>query len=107
VPIDVEREERIEMADQSAKKRGAERRRERKTARRAARPVDRLPFERANWILFGVALAVIALGYVFLAAGSITLAPLLLVAGYCVLVPLAIIYKPRPRVGQSAQETGE
>ena len=49
------------------------------------------PFGRRNYILFGVAFVVIAIGYVFLAQGSITLAPLLLVVGYCVLVPWAIL----------------
>jgi hypothetical protein len=51
------------------------------------------PFGKKNYILFGVALVVIAIGYVFLAQGSITLAPLLLVVGYCVLVPWAILAK--------------
>jgi hypothetical protein len=80
------------------KRRGADRRRDRRGRHQqpASQP-DRLPFERANWLLFGVALAVIAIGYGFLAGGSITLAPLLLVLGYCVLVPLAIIYRPRSR----------
>jgi hypothetical protein len=55
------------------------------------------PFGRKNYILFGVALVVIAIGYVFLAQGSITLAPLLLVVGYCVLVPWAILAKNQPK----------
>jgi hypothetical protein len=38
---------------------------------------------------------VIVIGYLVLATGSITLAPILLVLGYCVLVPVAIIYRPR------------
>ena len=45
----------------------------------------------AAW-LGGGALAVIA-GYVLLAAGSMTLAPVLLVAGYCVLLPIGIVKK--------------
>jgi hypothetical protein len=52
-----------------------------------ARP---LRLSTLNWALLGVAAAVIAAGYVSLAAGSTTLAPLLLVVGYCVLVPLGI-----------------
>jgi len=38
----------------------------------------------------GAAVTLIA-GYATLAGGSETIAPLLLVAGYCVLVPLAIL----------------
>ena len=33
----------------------------------------------------------IVVGYVFLGLGSISLAPVLLVLGYCVLVPLALL----------------
>lgn len=40
---------------------------------------------------WGLALFIIALGYADLARGGMTIAPVLLVAGYCVLVPLAIL----------------
>lgn len=50
-----------------------------------------LRFSRVNWILLAVAIAVIAAGYVFLSRGSTVAAPLLLVLGYAVLIPLAII----------------
>jgi hypothetical protein len=40
---------------------------------------------------WGIALATILLGYADLARGGMTIAPILLVAGYCVLVPLAIL----------------
>ena len=38
--------------------------------------------------LFWSALAAIVVGYILLAVGDITAAPLLLVTGYCVLLPL-------------------
>ena len=56
-----------------------------------------LPFTRKNWTLAAAGLASILIGYVYLrtppAEGflSLTLAPVLLVAGYCVLIPLAIL----------------
>lgn len=50
-----------------------------------------LQFSRVNLILAAAALATISLGYFLLANGSITAAPVLLVLGYVVLVPLAII----------------
>ncbi|MFQ5499238.1 MAG: hypothetical protein ACE5FH_06170 [Candidatus Zixiibacteriota bacterium] len=53
----------------------------------------RWPFGRRNYILFAVALAVLVYGYVELGIGSMTLAPLLLVIGYCVLIPAAILVK--------------
>ena len=56
-----------------------------------------LPFTRKNWTLAAAGLASILIGYVCLrippAEGflSLTLAPVLLVAGYCVLIPWAIL----------------
>lgn len=58
---------------------------------RVVSPRDEVTLTRKNWILLGVALLVIVAGYVALSLGSITLAPLLLVAGYCVLIPWAIL----------------
>lgn len=42
---------------------------------------------------WGVAAIVLAAGYADLVRGGTTLAPILLVAGYAVLVPLAILSK--------------
>lgn len=62
------------------------------------------PFGPRNYIVFGAALVSIILGYIALGKGSITLAPILLVFGYCVLVPIALIIKGRPEEDQA--ETG-
>lgn len=43
------------------------------------------------WLWWGLAMVTILLGYADLARGGTTLAPILLVTGYCVLVPLAIL----------------
>tara|TARA_B100001750_G_C14989105_1_gene341639 strand:+ start:71 stop:277 length:207 start_codon:yes stop_codon:yes gene_type:complete len=48
-------------------------------------------FSVINFIVAVVALLTITLGYWFLAQGSITLAPILLVVGYVFLIPIAII----------------
>lgn len=56
------------------------------------------PFGPRNYILFAVGLLVIIVGYISLSAGSITLAPILLVLGYCVLIPISIIIKGKPDV---------
>jgi hypothetical protein len=40
---------------------------------------------------WGIAILAIIAGYADLARGGETIAPLLLVAGYCVLVPIAIL----------------
>lgn len=52
-----------------------------------------MSFSRINAILLGSAAAAIGLGYLLLARGSMTLAPILLVLGYCVLLPIGIIKK--------------
>lgn len=59
-----------------------------------------LPFTKKNYILFAIGIFVIVIGYITLGYGSITLAPILLVLGYCVLIPIAIIInggKERPK----------
>ena len=54
-------------------------------------PQSRLQFGAVNaGLLAGAALS-LASGYYFLWAGSTTAAPLLLVLGYCVLLPLGLI----------------
>jgi hypothetical protein len=61
----------------------------------ASRPVAEravlIRWERRNIVLISAGLAAVLLGYVLLSRGDITLAPILLVAGYCVLIPLAFI----------------
>jgi hypothetical protein len=54
------------------------------------------PFGTKNYIVFGAAILTIIVGYIALGKGSITLAPILLVLGYCVLVPIALIIKGKP-----------
>lgn len=63
-------------------------------ARGAAADADRegrLHFSLQNWILLLAGLLAIVLGFVTLAQGSTVAAPLLLVLGYVVLIPLGII----------------
>jgi uncharacterized membrane protein YhaH (DUF805 family) len=55
------------------------------------------PFKRKNYLLFGFAVLVIIVGYFIMYMGdvnsfqSVTLAPILLIVGYIVLIPLAIL----------------
>jgi hypothetical protein len=54
-----------------------------------------------------VGILIIVLGYFLLGRGSITAAPLLLVLGYCVVVPLSIIlWIKRPEDKQKPDSTG-
>jgi hypothetical protein len=56
-----------------------------------------LPFGMRNYTWFGIGILVIVIGYIFLATGSLTLAPILLVAGYCVIIPISIIISSEKR----------
>jgi hypothetical protein len=87
--------------------------REKSQPRKAAVPETPIGFGRTNFILYGAALATIVLGFIFLSSpafgggfpfihpykggtyGWLTMnaAPVLLVLGYCVLLPWAIIKK--------------
>ena len=57
------------------------------------------PFNKKNYLLFGIGILVIILGYIIMATGdvnsfqSVKLAPVLLVIGYLVIIPLSIFYK--------------
>ncbi len=58
-------------------------------------------FSKINYLIFSVALLFIIAGYLFMATGSVnsvqslTIAPIILLIGYLVLIPLALIYKSR------------
>ena len=54
-------------------------------------PESRLRFGPVNLALLGGATLALAIGYALLAGGSTTAAPVLLVLGYCVLLPLGLI----------------
>ena len=51
---------------------------------------SRLRFGPRNYVLLGAALVSLAAGYWLLSRGSTTLAPVLLVLGYCVLFPVGL-----------------
>ncbi len=58
-----------------------------------------------NLIVIACGLALIVFGFMSLAAGSITLAPILLVAGYCVVIPVGIMVGVKRR-GRSSRDAG-
>ena len=54
-----------------------------------------------NNVLLGLGVLVLVAGYLALSKGSTTLAPVLLVAGYCGLIPASLLLRGRK------EETGE
>ena len=63
--------------------------------------LSELPFTKTNYILFFAGLFVILLGYVLMGTGelnstqSLSVSPIVLLLGYLVIVPLAIMYKKK------------
>jgi hypothetical protein len=49
----------------------------------------------SNNLLLGVGLLALVAGYIALSKGSITLAPILLVAGYCGFIPASLLIRRR------------
>jgi hypothetical protein len=68
----------------------------------AVRHAPLLAFDRTNWLLMGSGVAAAGLGFVLLSRGDIGVAPVLIVVGYCALIPLGIVRRPRP----AGQEKG-
>ena len=60
-------------------------------------------FGKINYQLFGIGLFVIFFGYILIATGetesvqSVKIAPLILIFGYCVCIPAAILVKPKDK----------
>ena len=53
------------------------------------------PFTLVNYLLFAVGLLDIIVGWFLLRGGHITIAPVMLIAGYCVIIPIAIIFRKK------------
>jgi len=58
-------------------------------------------FTPANYIIFLAGIVIIILAYIIMALGTtnsfqaLTLAPIMLIIGYLIIIPLAIVYRPR------------
>lgn len=70
-----------------------------KEKKRKEKPVKKeailttVKFSRKNTAFFGIGLVLIVIGFALLAAGDITVAPILLVVGYLVFFPLGILLR--------------
>lgn len=87
---------------QESRSRSSRRRAGRRSQRRQARESTKLPYTARNAKWFGGGIGSILLGYICLAQPpvdgflSLTLAPILLVLGYCVLIPIGLLVDPEP-----------
>lgn len=63
--------------------------------------LSELPFTKTNYVLFIVGLFVILLGYILMGTGelnstqSLSVAPIVLLIAYLIIVPVAILYKKK------------
>lgn len=66
-----------------------------------------------NYVIIGIGIALIILGYVIMNQNSVdgfmptTVAPILLVLGYCIVVPVGILYSDRSAEVIPAEASGE
>ncbi|KPK70513.1 hypothetical protein AMJ71_02925 [candidate division TA06 bacterium SM1_40] len=81
------------MSKNSEKKKGRERTKPKREKKRPRAEEPPLGFTMKNYALFAIGIVAIGAGFFTLARGSITLAPILLVLGYCVLIPVAILLR--------------
>jgi hypothetical protein len=61
----------------------------------------RIALTKKNYMIIGLGILLIVIGYILMAANSVdgflptVVAPILLVAGYCVIIPLGILIKDK------------
>ncbi len=69
------------------------------------------PLEKENFMIIGLGIAALIIGYVLMSQNSVDgflptiLAPILLVAGYCVIIPYGILKKPKSQTAAVESET--
>ncbi|MFN0157699.1 MAG: hypothetical protein ACKVRP_06465 [Bacteroidota bacterium] len=74
---------------------------------------DVFPLNRDNFVILGVGVLLILLGYLAMNEGSVEgflplyAAPILLVLGYCVVIPLGILYKKSHTVVETTDSSKE
>jgi hypothetical protein len=61
------------------------------------------PFEKENYVIMGIGLLFIVAGYIAMSGNvvegfsQLTLSPLLLLTGYCVIIPIGIMYRKKQK----------
>lgn len=61
------------------------------------------PYGKKNYMYFALAMLAIIIGFVALGQGSDTFSVILLLLGYCVLIPIALIVKDNSKNEESAE----
>ena len=64
------------------------------------------PLEKENFMIIGLGIALLIVGYILMSQNSVdgfmptVVAPILLVAGYCVVIPYGILKKPKSEMAE-------
>lgn len=64
---------------------------------------------KKNYMIIGLGIVLIIIGYILMAANSVdgflptVIAPILLVAGYCVIIPLGILIKDKTNIEEAVE----
>ena len=83
-----------------------------KPAKRKAKKIEILPLEAVNYKILIAGVIVVVLGYVALGMQpwdgfmALTVAPILLLVGYCIIIPVGIIYRKK-KVENAPSITGQ
>jgi hypothetical protein len=79
-----------------------------KEQKRRLQKTEQMPLGRENFMILGAGLGVILAGYLAMLSGGVegflplVVSPILLILGYCVIIPLGILYRKRV-AGTSAE----
>jgi uncharacterized membrane protein len=69
--------------------------------KRKARKEAALPFTKVNYYLIAIGIGLVILGFIAMGEGSVegtlplVVAPILLVIGYCIIIPVGILYRKK------------
>ncbi len=83
---------------------------EQKSAPKRKTVIEALPFTKTNYQILGTGLLLIVLGYVALAQPpwdgtmALVVAPVLLVLGYCVVIPVGILYRKKSAAATAPEQ---
>jgi dipeptide/tripeptide permease len=55
---------------------------------------DRIQLGKANYGLLIISAIILILGYVIMSFNEITISPILLVAAYVIIIPIALLWRP-------------
>ena len=84
--------------------RRASKKRRRKAVAKKREVFKGLPYNKPNYVILGAGLISIVLGFVILSTGNAVISTILLVLGYMVLIPIALLLKFK---GEKAERSVE